>query len=758
MTRHLERLSLYLLLVVIALRPLIGESYHSSRTGISAALTAISDPQPATTLAIDAVIILAAVCWLFARALARAKSYRRCGIEWGALLVTLAGIVSCCAAGNKRAAVNATVDWLCLPLLTIVLVQVLRHRWQVRLTLCVILASAAAQAGECFNQVFDTFPETERMYVQNKAAFWAAAGVEFDAPQVALYERRLHGREATGFGAHSNVTGAFLMMTGLAALALTWSRWRSPRVPLRRVLAVGALLLGGAIFAAADYTRSKGALVAGTIALVLWALRVIFGYWFEANRRKALLIGWGLVVLAALGTVGHGLTRGGLPGSSLDFRWQYWTTSWRLFAGHWATGVGRENFGLHYLEHKTIESPEEITNPHNFLVSAATEWGVLGAIGVAVMLIGGSVAATRWSPRRENDPAERGGSPLAWGVAVGAVAFSIRVFLLGSDQTAYLLYATAVPLIVWATAYVVCCADSNRLSSYSGTSLRQLAAGLNFGLLAFLLQDVINFAMFVPGAATTFFALLGVSIGDWGLEVGDHTGALSWRSKGGGRSVTRWLLPVGGVVVLVAYTFLVLSPVARAGKAIATARAWADRVVRGPYEIQPAYAAYQAAAEADPLDPTPRAEAAAFLIGYAETTPRPAEALTRAFELIEAAIERNPHSTPLHRQKLHMCQRAFGLTLGQHYLQAAVAPARRVVELYPQSPNAQADLGTALLDAGRDSGDASLLSQAVTHLTRALELDDARPGWEKLRRMPTRRREQIQARINEASGLLGATR
>jgi hypothetical protein len=54
-------------------------------------------------------------------------------------------------------------------------------------------------------------------------------------------------------------------------------------------------------------------------------------------------------------------------------------------------------------------------------------------------------------------------------------------------------------------------------------------------------------------------------------------------------------------------------------------------------------------------------------------------------------------------------------------------------------------------------GDASVLSQAVNHLTRALELDDARPAWERLRRMPTRRREEIQARINEASGLLGAT-
>ena len=81
-------------------------------------------------------------------------------------LVALGGLVSCWVAGNKRIAVNATVDWLCLPLLTIVLVQLLRQRWHLRLVLCVVLSSAAVQAYECFNQVFYSFPATKEFYDQ----------------------------------------------------------------------------------------------------------------------------------------------------------------------------------------------------------------------------------------------------------------------------------------------------------------------------------------------------------------------------------------------------------------------------------------------------------------------------------------------------------------------------------------------------------------------------------------------------------------
>lgn len=146
----------------------------------------------------------------------------------------------------------------------------------------------------------------------------------------------------------------------------------------------------------------------------------------------------------------------------------------------------------------------------------------------------------------------------------------------------------------------------------------------------------------------------------------------------------------------------------------------------------------------------------AWLVGFAEATPDRDAAVTRALELIDAAIQRDPYSTTLHRQKLRMCRRFFRLTSDRRYNELAVTPARRIVELYPQSPDAHADLGRCLLETARDSRDAGLLTEAADHLRRALDLDDARPSWEELRRLRPHQRQEIEANLAEATRLLNA--
>ena len=112
-----------------------------------------------------------------------------------------------------------------------------------------------------------------------------------------------------------------------------------------------------------------------------------------------------LIVLATIVVLSVGTVRGGLPHPSLDFRWRYWTASAEMFGEYWPTGVGAENFGDHYLKYKPIDSPEEVKNPHNFLVQFATEYGAIGLAGALLMLLGGSMAATRPTPRG-NPPAD----------------------------------------------------------------------------------------------------------------------------------------------------------------------------------------------------------------------------------------------------------------------------------------------------------------------------------------------------------------
>jgi len=152
------------------------------------------------------------VLWLAARAIRSHVKYRRTGLEWGFLLVAIAAVVSCVFAGNKRLAVNATVDWLAMPVLAITLTQLVRRAWQVRLTLCVVLASAVANAGQCLEQKLFSFEETRRLYFEHRQEIWERQGVSLDSPQVEAYERRLEAREASGYTWHSNVAGAYLVL------------------------------------------------------------------------------------------------------------------------------------------------------------------------------------------------------------------------------------------------------------------------------------------------------------------------------------------------------------------------------------------------------------------------------------------------------------------------------------------------------------------------------------------------------------------
>ena len=55
-----------------------------------------------------------------------------------------------------------------------------------------------------------------------------------------------------------------------------------------------------------------------------------------------------------------------------------------VFKEHPMLGVGWSNFGLHYLAHRLGQAPEEIKDPHNFLVRFFTELGLVG--GVLVIL------------------------------------------------------------------------------------------------------------------------------------------------------------------------------------------------------------------------------------------------------------------------------------------------------------------------------------------------------------------------------------
>ncbi len=782
----LESIALFVLLVVVGLRPLIAETYDTVGSLVTCPGAELLEPLPIRTLVVDCLILAGFVLWLAARAIRSHVKYRRTGLEWGFLLVAIAAVVSCVFAGNKRLAVNATVDWLAMPVLAITLTQLVRRAWQVRLTLCVVLASAVANAGQCLEQKLFSFEETRRLYFEHRQEIWERQGVSLDSPQVEAYERRLEAREASGYTWHSNVAGAYLVLTAIAGLGLAIGKWygsagsakagalaqsdapvgrqrRPDRAELpggpaappvdrlfRKAFAVTTGVLALGVLAVSGTTGSLGAFSAAAIVAVLGIAFALSKRWIQRHRRLVFGLGWSCVLGALAAVVTHGVVRGTLPGASLSFRWQYWTASARMIADHPLTGVGMENFGRHYVRYKPIESPEEVKNPHNFLVSAAADWGLPGLAGVMAMLVGGSWVLTRPAqfddrpPRLLGDPSEQvmpAGRPVAWGLLLILGIFGPRLFLLGTSEVPYLLYNTEIALLLWAPAILVTALETNDFVRFRDEPLPRLPLLLNCALLAFLISDLVNFSLLVPSTMTTFFALVGLAAAVRAPIVPRTTSS----------AAVRWTPAVAGVVGVAAVGGFVVRPVLRANGLLVEARQSLPMIPSLDLIQQPIYQTYARAEEADSLDPTASMEAARVAAIYAEMAGGRELALTDAAAKIETALQRDPLSLRLWRDLVRVRMAQAEDTADPAMYARAVTAARRIVELYPASPDDFERLGDvyASIPDEPESPCLDAHERAIEAYERALALDDARPQWEVVQRFSPRRREGIHEKLDK---------
>jgi len=766
--RRIENASLFVLIGLVALRPLIGESYDSAGNSVTDALGVVSDPKPLATLIFDVLILASSCGWLVARMIGSPRSYRRTGLEWGTALVAVAGIVSCVVAGNKRLAINATLDWLCLPLLAIALVQLLRKPWQRRLLLAAVLASACVEAAHCLEQSL-TFPETWAHYQSMKSDFWARQGVKPDSSQVELFEQRMKARQATGFFPLSNVAGSYLVLCGLAGIGLTAAQWRRLGNGPKNLIASLCTISTASVLVAVVLTKSFGAAVSGIAGLVLWIAIRRFREWIDANRVRTWMIGWLCVVAGAGGVIGYGLLRGSLPGWSLTFRWQYWQASSKLIADHWATGVGRENFSRHYLRYKAIESPEEVANPHDLFVQAAADWGLLGLVGIVVMALGASLRFAVRPPARSPPDAEEAAFPtrstmMLWTVGLLLVVTVGRLPLLGTADPNFLYYSTVITGFVWLLGFIVflgALPDASP-SPYplpqggEGVGIpaavrgAEVGVAVAVGLFAFLLHDTINFAMFVPGSATTFFALLGF----W---LARRSGNPADSHMNVGPSVLRTRLALAAVLAASALVIGIgVIPVARARYHLDLAQQAAAVPLAGPIHEHAAFRSYDAASASDPFDPTSGIARAQWLVGLTGTSPEQRALLQRrAVEALTTAMQRDPFNIQLPRIRSRLYLDLAESTGAEDDYDAAVEDARRALELYPLNPAGIVALADVQAAAGEALGSEKLMREALANYGEAIRLDDRRLPWETFHRLGTKAKDEIRAKIRRVEERLG---
>ena len=740
-----------MLLLAVGMRPLVSETYRSALVmGDFGGLT------PAATAFFDLAIWLAALAAVVGTALGR-RCWRWTGAEIGWLVLVVAAVVSTVVASNKRLAINASCDWLTAIVAMMVLANLMRDRLRVVLILAVLTASGLASAAKCVMQVTLEFDEAQAEYKQRiteheklkaESGYEQDAGNEKPEDERVLFERRLEAGEAAGFLAHPNHQGSWLGLAGFAAVALAGlaGRFRGSQVV--------CVVLAAGLFAVIFLTGSKGALAATAGGVGLWFGLRLTGERLRRHWRATLAGAWVLALVGGATIVLLGWARGGLPSDSLRFRWNYWQVTREVIADRPWTGVGALNFDQAYLAHKPVEYPEEIKDPHNFVLSVAAQWGIVGVAGLGLALIGGSVAvARRWGrmPRADRDSAVTSqchkDSAGRWIVVVVVGFMLLRLWLLREWWLADAegVAATFFDLGAYGLIWAMCFAGMVWLvvSCDAGANGRYRLACL-CGVAAFLLHNTIGFSLFAPGTLFPFMAMAAVLIGGEGRVTGS--------SEGGVRRVPLIAVAVAGLTVLAGVAVV---PVAVSSYHLRGARHHRSQAINQGRATGAAIQAYEAAAAADRWDPIPEVE----LASWRRQIGRPAD-LAAALVALDEAERRDPKAAVVYSLRWRVLVQRYKLAKSEKDLEAAVEAAQRVVQLYPESPDRHKELADLLTGLDPDKNvllpparvsRPDWLYRAGKHYRTALSLDASRPQGE-LRRWSEERRLRVEQKLKALEG------
>jgi O-antigen ligase len=190
--------------------------------------------------------------------------------------------------------------------------------------------------------------------------------------------KNIEGGEVTGFSLSRNTYAAVLVLLGMVTLGVAIQRIHDGDhvgwiIPLAVILALALLMLYRYVFSKTAYATPF--IGAGMLTLVWFSRR-----WIASNGRRLYWMGIAVLVLGCAAVIGHGLKHGTLLQLSLTYRWQYWVGATRLFIHHPWLGVGWANFGEPYLAFRLPQAVEEIKDPHNFIVRAFAELGIVGGV------------------------------------------------------------------------------------------------------------------------------------------------------------------------------------------------------------------------------------------------------------------------------------------------------------------------------------------------------------------------------------------
>ena len=420
------------------------------------------------------------------------------------------------------------------------------------------------------NYKFVDLPNTVKQFNDHKEQFLAQRHLATGTFAARQFEEKVKLGEMFGFENSPNSFGAILSLLLIISAGLFIQRLvdRKPvAVANRSKSASSALmtspvdfqlttlvigLLAGSLMLV--LTRSRTAIATPFIAASMLLITMKFVGKLRQNPVRSYLLFLCLFIFGCIAIIGHGLFHGTLFHRSLTFRWHYWVGSASLLKNHLMRGVGWDNFGLFYLAHRLPIAPEEVKDPHNFIVRFFSETGVIGG----VFLIGWQLrlwweltfsGSTIESNHAQHNVDSARVPAFSIVLAIVGIGMLISIFI-SADISSPAFDIECLMRVLYAAVFLVgtslVCISSLTQPTLNESPAPRLLYCMIASIAVFSIHNLVDFSLFENGPMAVFFLVVGSVLG-----VRSHI-ATTGTTTGAAASSHRWNLMVfSGFCILV---------------------------------------------------------------------------------------------------------------------------------------------------------------------------------------------------------------
>ena len=480
-------------------------------------------PGPAASLVLDLLCCLPALLVLARRLIDPDYKLRFAWSHAAFALFALCAVVSSAWAPDKFLALVTGAHVVAAAALLWATAQLVRTWLRLRLVagVCFGLLLACLVHGLIYRYV--DLPDLQRNFEENRESILKQRDFEPGSFQEKQFANKIINGEMIGFHVSPNAFAAVIVMLTVVSLGVAFQRFAH-----RDERAWAALIFAAAGLAVVtiNWTHSKTTMATFVLALIAFGILVVppVRAALASQSQKGYWIGLIVCIVGVLAVAGHGMYHGGLfPGrfnNSLHFRWRYWVAAERVFETRPLLGVGWGNFGNFYTAHRLPEASEEVRDPHNLLVRAFVELGIVGGLLLIAWLARAGWELTRpiVPPEEEDagprDPAYSMRTAIVTMTAICGLALLINVaasvdfpangalaFLETCKRLLYVCLLFAGGLLI--------AVRSTKRQELDGRPAPWVLYGCLIGVATLLVQNLIDLSLFEAGPMMIFALLVG---------------------------------------------------------------------------------------------------------------------------------------------------------------------------------------------------------------------------------------------------------